>query len=164
VSEEPKPRGRCADSAARYRCRVGGEYKPLDAFSNAQRKLAVYNRFQSSTNQHDYGMVCKDHTALEMADIQCSMCLLTKPVDDFSNINRRLKDPVRLQHRPELRYITQCSRSAFVARHGRKPKSTTSHQYRSRLATSLSRKAKARYGGIIFSKAVSSSATTLPLK
>ncbi|KAH7165456.1 hypothetical protein EDB81DRAFT_253668 [Dactylonectria macrodidyma] len=63
-----------------YRCKVGGEWKPLDAFSGNQQKLIQ----RSNPNPAHSGMTCREHTSKCRTEIKCEVCLLIKPKDQFS--------------------------------------------------------------------------------
>ncbi|KAH7145707.1 hypothetical protein B0J13DRAFT_325377 [Dactylonectria estremocensis] len=67
-------------TATRYRCKVGGEWKPLDAFSGNQQKLIQ----RGNPNPAHSGMTCRDHTSKCRTEARCEVCLLIKPKDQFS--------------------------------------------------------------------------------
>ncbi|KOS18563.1 hypothetical protein ESCO_001314 [Escovopsis weberi] len=75
---------------AKFRCKVGGEWKELDSFSNTQQKLLqsqlALGKFLEPAHS---GMTCKDHTAGSRTQLLCEMCGLRKPIDDFSKSSRR---------------------------------------------------------------------------
>ncbi|KND92676.1 hypothetical protein TOPH_02647 [Tolypocladium ophioglossoides CBS 100239] len=69
----------------RFRCKVGGEWKPLDSFSNSQQKLiqrqlATRGRIDAANS----GMACRDHSAITRIEIRCDVCDLIKSAEQFS--------------------------------------------------------------------------------
>ncbi|KAJ2969323.1 hypothetical protein NQ176_g8724 [Zarea fungicola] len=74
----------------RFRCKVGGEWRDLSEFSNAQQKNLTY--LTGNKRQVDpahSGMTCKEHSAGSRTELRCDLCRLVKPLDDFSKNSRR---------------------------------------------------------------------------
>ncbi|CAM1509481.1 Fc.00g032200.m01.CDS01 [Cosmosporella sp. VM-42] len=84
-----KPRTHAA-VPTRFRCKVGGEWKPIDAFSNSQRRF-IQRQIDSrqAVNAAHSGMTCREHAAGSRAEIRCERCQLIKHIDDFSKNARR---------------------------------------------------------------------------
>lgn len=80
---------------SRLRCKVGGEWKPLHAFSRKQQQL-----YQSLISRHGRldaaspVITCREHAGAERPDITCELCGLTKPIGDFSKTNIKNEDNV----------------------------------------------------------------------
>ncbi|KAJ3483039.1 hypothetical protein NLG97_g7407 [Lecanicillium saksenae] len=72
----------------RFRCKVGGEWKSLSDFSNAQQRLIRHGNVDPAHS----GMTCRQHTAGSRMELKCELCLLTKPIDEFSKNSRRNKE------------------------------------------------------------------------
>ncbi|KAH6983329.1 Stc1 domain-containing protein [Ilyonectria sp. MPI-CAGE-AT-0026] len=77
----------------RFRCKVGGEWKPIDAFSGNQQKLIQ----RSIENRRDVdaahsGMICREHTSKSRSEIRCEVCGLIKPKDQFSKNSLKLDE------------------------------------------------------------------------
>lgn len=71
----------------RFRCKVGGEWKDISAFSNAQQRNLKYN--SKGIDAAHSGMTCKEHSAGSRAELRCELCRLVKPIDEFSKSSRR---------------------------------------------------------------------------
>ncbi|UKZ69259.1 uncharacterized protein TrAtP1_010271 [Trichoderma atroviride] len=75
---------------AKYRCKVGGEWKPLNAFSKNQQRFV---QFQMDRRQRidaaNSGMTCKEHTSSQRTEMTCELCGLTKPLNEFSGNSKR---------------------------------------------------------------------------
>ncbi|POR32913.1 Uncharacterized protein TPAR_06852 [Tolypocladium paradoxum] len=70
---------------ARFRCKVGGEWKSLDSFSNSQRKLIEWQlATRDRVDAANSGMTCRDHSANTRIEIRCDVCDLIKPGEEFS--------------------------------------------------------------------------------
>ncbi|KAL7899015.1 Stc1 domain-containing protein [Trichoderma sp. SZMC 28014] len=82
-----------ASIPVKYRCKVGGEWKPLDAFSNNQQRFV---QFQIDRRQRidaaNSGMTCKEHTSNQRTEMTCDLCGLTKPLNEFSGSSKRHGD------------------------------------------------------------------------
>ncbi|EGX96406.1 hypothetical protein CCM_01062 [Cordyceps militaris CM01] len=85
------PEGSSSASAAptRFRCKVGGEWKNLSDFSNAQQKNLRYLSSGRHLDPAHSGMTCKQHSAGARAEMRCEVCMLVKSIDDFSKNSRR---------------------------------------------------------------------------
>ncbi|KAM0520764.1 hypothetical protein ACHAPE_003165 [Trichoderma viride] len=76
--------------AARFRCKVGGEWKPLDAFSkNQQRSVQYQIDRRQRIDAANSGMTCKEHTSNQRTEMTCELCGLTKPLNEFSGNSKR---------------------------------------------------------------------------
>ncbi|PHH59435.1 hypothetical protein CDD81_3195 [Ophiocordyceps australis] len=80
---------------ARIRCKLGREWKPLEEFSNTQRRAAQYllssgKRFDAANS----GMTCRQHSAPAAIELRCDVCGISKQQEEFSKSSRRLDDPV----------------------------------------------------------------------
>ncbi|KAM3512860.1 hypothetical protein MY11210_003490 [Beauveria gryllotalpidicola] len=74
----------------RFRCKVGGEWKDLSEFSNAQqRNLQHLSAGGRRLDPAHCGMTCKQHSAGSRSEMRCDVCMLTKPIDEFSKSSRR---------------------------------------------------------------------------
>ncbi|PNY19934.1 Uncharacterized protein TCAP_07462 [Tolypocladium capitatum] len=90
MAEDKKPDfdlGLARDPAvpARFRCKVGGEWKSLNSFSNSQQKLiqrqlATRGRIDAANS----GMACREHSAITRMEIRCDVCDLIKSGEQFS--------------------------------------------------------------------------------
>ncbi|KJZ71976.1 hypothetical protein HIM_08656 [Hirsutella minnesotensis 3608] len=78
-----------------FRCKVGGEWKPLSAFSSTQLKF-IERRPGSRGNVDaaNSGMTCREHSAGARTEIRCEVCNLIKPADCFSRSSRRRDEPI----------------------------------------------------------------------
>ncbi|KAK2591750.1 hypothetical protein QQS21_010571 [Conoideocrella luteorostrata] len=75
----------------RYRCKIGGEWKSLQAFSkNQQRLLQRQIDCQGSVDAANSGMACLEHSAAFRGELRCDLCDLIKPYDDYSKSQRKL--------------------------------------------------------------------------
>ncbi|KAJ6788313.1 hypothetical protein PWT90_05125 [Aphanocladium album] len=72
----------------RFRCKVGGEWKSLTEFSNAQQRMIQHGNVDPAHS----GMTCKEHSAGSRSELRCELCLLVKPIDEFSKNSRRKGD------------------------------------------------------------------------
>ncbi|KAI9155413.1 hypothetical protein HJFPF1_07996 [Paramyrothecium foliicola] len=74
----------------RFRCKIGLEWKPLDAFSNNQRRL-VQNELDAGrrVDASRSGMVCREHSANMTQQIQCEKCDRFRDRKDFSKSSLR---------------------------------------------------------------------------
>jgi hypothetical protein len=75
-------------NAKKYRCAVGGEWKDLGDFYKSQHKRAKHNNHKNS------GMICKEHSQPVRAEITCSVCDRARPIECYSNNERKSDDPV----------------------------------------------------------------------
>ncbi|PTB37237.1 hypothetical protein M441DRAFT_148827, partial [Trichoderma asperellum CBS 433.97] len=74
----------------RYRCKVGGEWKPLDAFSkNQQRFIQFQIDRRHPIDAANSGMTCKEHTSGQRTEMTCDLCGLVKPLSEFSGNSKR---------------------------------------------------------------------------
>ncbi|XWW93494.1 hypothetical protein V2A60_001427 [Cordyceps javanica] len=79
-----------AGGPARFRCKVGGEWKDLSQFSNAQQKnLRYLTQAGRPVDAAHSGMTCKQHSAGPRSEMQCDVCMLIKPLNEFSKNSRR---------------------------------------------------------------------------
>ncbi|KAF7554788.1 hypothetical protein G7Z17_g2682 [Cylindrodendrum hubeiense] len=68
-----------------FRCKVGGEWKPLNAFSANQQKLIQRNiEGKRKIDAAHSGMTCRDHTSKSRCELRCEVCGLIKSKDQFS--------------------------------------------------------------------------------
>ncbi|OAA79665.1 hypothetical protein LEL_03151 [Akanthomyces lecanii RCEF 1005] len=70
----------------RFRCKVGGEWKNLSEFSNAQQRNLQTGRVIDPAHS---GMTCKQHASGSRSELRCELCNLVKPLDEFSKSSRR---------------------------------------------------------------------------
>ncbi|PHH84083.1 hypothetical protein CDD83_2525 [Cordyceps sp. RAO-2017] len=79
----------------RFRCKVGGEWKPLDGFSNTQRKL-VQRSIDGGyrVNAANSGMTCREHSAGCRNEIRCEVCRLIKPASEFSKTSKKNEENI----------------------------------------------------------------------
>ncbi|KAJ4151017.1 hypothetical protein LMH87_011737 [Akanthomyces muscarius] len=70
----------------RFRCKVGGEWKNLSEFSNAQQRNLQTGRVVDPAHS---GMTCKQHASGSRSELRCELCNLVKPLDEFSKSSRR---------------------------------------------------------------------------
>ncbi|EFY99344.1 Stc1 domain protein [Metarhizium robertsii] len=81
-----------------YRCKVGGEWKPLQFFSkNQQQLLQRQTSLRGDVDAANSGMTCIEHSVGFRGEIRCELCGLIKPIDMFSKSMRRSDDPTCLQ-------------------------------------------------------------------
>ncbi|KAL7930124.1 Stc1 domain-containing protein [Trichoderma chlorosporum] len=74
----------------RFRCKVGGEWKPLDEFSNNQQRFIqapIAGRFR--IDAANSGMTCREHSAGQRTEMTCELCGLAKPLSEFSGNSKR---------------------------------------------------------------------------
>ena len=71
-----------------YRCAVGGEWKDISEFSRSQQRRARPN------NRENSGMICLAHSQPSRAEITCTVCCRTRPIDQYSNNERKSDNPV----------------------------------------------------------------------
>ncbi|KAM4066842.1 Stc1 domain-containing protein [Hirsutella rhossiliensis] len=77
----------------RFRCKVGGEWKPLSSFSNKQQSLIQgHVDRQAPINAANTGMTCRDHSGVPRTEIRCELCALIKPLAEFSQNSRKSGD------------------------------------------------------------------------
>ncbi|KAF4508409.1 hypothetical protein G6O67_004792 [Ophiocordyceps sinensis] len=98
VAKRNKPPASLATDSAtltRFRCKVGGEWKPLSSFSNKQQSL-VRNQMDrgAPVSAANSGMTCRDHSGAPRTELRCELCSLIKPLDDFSKNSRKVGDNV----------------------------------------------------------------------
>lgn len=78
-------------SLYRYRCKVGGEWQPLDKFSKSQQQKHI----KPGLDPAQSGMCCIEHSAKGKGEMRCEgKCGLMKPLDAFSKTRRRQQDYV----------------------------------------------------------------------
>ncbi|KAJ4007200.1 hypothetical protein NW752_007821 [Fusarium irregulare] len=70
-----------------YRCAVGGEWKDISEFSRSQQRRARPN------NRENSGMICLAHSQPSRAEITCTVCCRTRPIDQYSNNERKSDNP-----------------------------------------------------------------------
>ncbi|KAK1674419.1 Stc1 domain-containing protein [Colletotrichum godetiae] len=76
--------------AEKYRCKIGGEWKPMSGFSKKQQKL-VHDKLDrhARVNRANTGMVCRIHSGEPVNEISCEgPCDEIKTLDQFSKNNR----------------------------------------------------------------------------
>ncbi|KAK1481374.1 hypothetical protein CCUS01_04486 [Colletotrichum cuscutae] len=76
--------------AEKYRCKIGGEWKPMSGFSKKQQKL-VQDKLDrhARVNRANTGMVCRIHSGEPVNEIRCEgPCDEIKTLDQFSKNNR----------------------------------------------------------------------------
>jgi hypothetical protein len=75
---------------SRFRCKVGGEWLPLDAFSTNQQK-AMFKQIDrgSKIDPAMCGMTCRQHSPQQAQTIRCDQCKLYKPRDEYSKTSLR---------------------------------------------------------------------------
>ncbi|KAL7955277.1 Stc1 domain-containing protein [Trichoderma compactum] len=79
-----------AGTPTRFRCKVGGEWKPLDEFSKNQQRLAQSSLTgRSRINAANTGMTCREHSAGQRTELTCELCGLVKPLSEFSGNTKR---------------------------------------------------------------------------
>ncbi|KZL79874.1 hypothetical protein CI238_02335 [Colletotrichum incanum] len=89
----PRPNGRHNDGQKppeKFRCKVGGEWKPWSSFSKKQQKLVQdkLNR-RARIDAANTGMVCRIHSGEPVKEIQCEgPCNQVLVLDKFSKNNR----------------------------------------------------------------------------
>ncbi|KAF4976864.1 hypothetical protein FZEAL_6529 [Fusarium zealandicum] len=64
----------------RFRCKVGGEWRPLSDFSQNQQRLVLGR----SVNAAHSGMTCTEHNAKSRTELRCELCNIIKPTSHFS--------------------------------------------------------------------------------
>ncbi|KAG5983704.1 hypothetical protein E4U55_007453 [Claviceps digitariae] len=80
---------------ARYRCKVGGEWKPIQAFSAKQQRLIEQQvSGRGKVDAANSGMTCLEHSAACRLELRCDLCGLVKPYTDFSKNMRKSDDPM----------------------------------------------------------------------
>ncbi|KAL6898711.1 hypothetical protein GGI43DRAFT_408387 [Trichoderma evansii] len=78
----------------KYRCKVGGEWKPLDAFSkNQQRFIQFQIDRRQPIDAANSGMTCKEHTSGQRTERTCELCGLVKPLSEFSGNSKKDEFP-----------------------------------------------------------------------
>ncbi|KAG6005651.1 hypothetical protein E4U43_000559 [Claviceps pusilla] len=88
-------RGPNASIPVRYRCKVGGEWKPIQAFSaNQQRLIERQVSGKGKVDAANSGMTCLEHSAAFRSELRCDLCGLVKPYTDFSKSMRKTDDPM----------------------------------------------------------------------
>ncbi|KAK7424259.1 hypothetical protein QQX98_000527 [Neonectria punicea] len=82
-----------AEVPTRFRCKVGGEWKPLDGFSQNQQKL-IQNQIgnRRPIDAAHSGMTCREHASNSRSELRCEVCCLIKPRDQFSKNSLRKED------------------------------------------------------------------------
>ncbi|EXF83487.1 hypothetical protein CFIO01_10162 [Colletotrichum fioriniae PJ7] len=76
--------------AEKYRCKIGGEWKPMSGFSKKQQKL-VQDKLDrhAKVNRANTGMVCRVHSGEPVNELRCEgPCDEIKTLDQFSKNNR----------------------------------------------------------------------------
>ncbi|KAG5946210.1 hypothetical protein E4U59_004265 [Claviceps monticola] len=85
VSQTPLP--------IRYRCKVGGEWKPIQAFSTTQQRLLERQiSARDTVDAENSGMTCQEHSTGTLTELRCALCQLDKPYTDFSKMMRKSED------------------------------------------------------------------------
>ncbi|KAF9877799.1 hypothetical protein CkaCkLH20_04934 [Colletotrichum karsti] len=75
---------------AKYRCSLGGEWKPLQGFSKRQQKI-LQDKFKnrSRIDPANTGMICRVHSGEPLKEILCEgPCNEVRVLDDFAKNNR----------------------------------------------------------------------------
>ena len=70
-----------------YRCAVGDEWKDISEFSRSQQRRARNN------NRENSGMICLAHSQPSRAEITCTVCCRTRPIEQYSNNERKSENP-----------------------------------------------------------------------
>ncbi|KAK4077803.1 uncharacterized protein Triagg1_3497 [Trichoderma aggressivum f. europaeum] len=78
-----------AGNPTRFRCKVGGEWKPLDEFSKNQQRLVSNSTGGYRINAANSGMTCREHSAGQRTEMTCELCGLVKPLSAFSGNTKR---------------------------------------------------------------------------
>ncbi|KAM6480680.1 Stc1 domain-containing protein [Trichoderma sp. SZMC 28011] len=79
-----------ASFPTRFRCKVGGEWKPLEEFSKNQQRLALGSQTgRSRVNAANSGMTCREHSSGQRTEMTCELCGLVKPLSEFSGNTKR---------------------------------------------------------------------------
>ncbi|EEU42643.1 uncharacterized protein NECHADRAFT_84098 [Fusarium vanettenii 77-13-4] len=87
-----KPRAQGA-APTRFRCKVGGEWKPLADFSNNQQKNIKWQLEKGeNVDPAHSGMICKEHSAGAKMEYRCEVCDLIKPREHFSKAALRREE------------------------------------------------------------------------
>ncbi|KAM0261024.1 hypothetical protein ACHAQJ_002463 [Trichoderma viride] len=74
----------------RFRCKVGGEWKPLDAFSKNQHRFIQFQiDGRRRIDAANSGMTCREHTSGQRTEMTCVLCGLVKPLDEFSGSSKK---------------------------------------------------------------------------
>ncbi|KAM3530132.1 hypothetical protein MY4038_005068 [Beauveria bassiana] len=90
MSAQPSSSRGVPTAPTRFRCKVGGEWKDLSEFSNAQQKNLQYlSAGDRRLDPAHCGMTCKQHSAGSRSEMRCDVCRLVKPIDEFSKNSRR---------------------------------------------------------------------------
>ncbi|KAG5948536.1 hypothetical protein E4U60_001684 [Claviceps pazoutovae] len=95
----PRKRGNARVSQTslpiRYRCKVGGEWKPIQAFSTTQQRLLERQiSARGTVDAENSGMTCQEHSTGTLTELRCALCQLDKPYTDFSKTMRKSEDSV----------------------------------------------------------------------
>ncbi|KAG5924359.1 hypothetical protein E4U53_003435 [Claviceps sorghi] len=94
-SKHGNSRGPNTSIPVRYRCKVGGEWKPIQAFSaNQQRLIERQINGRGKVDAANSGMTCLEHSAAFRSELRCELCTLVKPYTDFSKNMRKTDDPM----------------------------------------------------------------------
>ncbi|RFU74384.1 stc1 domain-containing [Trichoderma arundinaceum] len=74
----------------RFRCIIGGEWKPLGEFSKSQQRF-IQRQIDSRQriDAANSGMACREHTSGQRTEMTCELCGLVKPLDEFSGATKR---------------------------------------------------------------------------
>ncbi|KFA64096.1 hypothetical protein S40285_07495 [Stachybotrys chlorohalonatus IBT 40285] len=82
----------------KFRCKVGGEWKPWDAFSSNQQKVFMmqWDRGSATTSAAQSGMTCREHSTNCRDFVRCDVCKLTLPRHKFSK-NSLKEDVIRCE-------------------------------------------------------------------
>ncbi|KAH7319646.1 hypothetical protein B0I35DRAFT_477976 [Stachybotrys elegans] len=69
----------------KFRCKVGGEWLPLESFSANQQK-ALFRQVDRGCkiDAAMSGMTCREHSPQQKQTIRCDLCKLYKPRDEYS--------------------------------------------------------------------------------
>ncbi|KAG5914275.1 hypothetical protein E4U42_000577 [Claviceps africana] len=94
-TKQGNSRGPNPSIPVRYRCKVGGEWKPIQAFSaNQQRLIERQVNGKGKVDAANSGMTCLEHSAAFRSELRCELCTLVKPYTDFSKNMRKTDDPM----------------------------------------------------------------------
>lgn len=97
-ASSPCPRPRIFLTPDRFRCKVGGEWKPLSAFSNKQQRLVQGQMGRDAPiNAAHTGMTCRDHSGAPRTELKCEVCNESKLLSEFSKNSRRNGEQVNRQ-------------------------------------------------------------------
>ncbi|UNI16086.1 hypothetical protein JDV02_002558 [Purpureocillium takamizusanense] len=92
-SESSAKTGMTYSHGARFKCKVGGEWRPITEFSKNQRKLIEHQIGRGGrVDTTNSGMTCRHHTSSTVRELRCELCQLIKPEDEFSTNSKKSED------------------------------------------------------------------------